>query len=143
MRYCVSKGLNVCRPEDISEDEKFDIVISENVVEHVNDLNEYFLYIVNRLHVGGIFVFTGLTSKIIPIETRQKKYQYFVPIEHINYFTPLSLKLIIEKYDLKKLPTFKMIQSIENYRHLLYPVAKMYFKEFYPNGAMKVRLFKA
>ena len=142
LAYCKRKDLNVCKPQELGEGSKFDVIISISVIEHINNLNEYLLYITKRLKIGGIFSFTGLNSKIINIERRKNDYRLFMPIEHINYFTPKSLKLLASKYGFVPVPKVKMVQPVENFTQLFYPVAKKMYKGFYPTGGLKVDLVK-
>lgn len=131
-----SAGRKSCLPM------KIDVIVSMNVVEHVNDLNAYFSYVADRLPVGGVFAFTGLTSKIIANEARHKKYKNFMPLEHINFFTPKSLDMMVKKYSFARIPAGKMVQSIENFPQLLFPLAKRYYRGFYPTGGLKIHLVK-
>jgi 2-polyprenyl-3-methyl-5-hydroxy-6-metoxy-1,4-benzoquinol methylase len=142
LEYCKGKGLDVRRPEELSEEDKFDVVISWSVLEHVNDLNAYFSYIAKRIHKGGIFIVNGLTDKMIYIERLKGTYKNVMPIEHINYFTPKSFNRLISNHGFETVPKMKMIQSIDNNYRLLFPLVKYFFKGFYPNGVFKMDLVK-
>ena len=142
LTYCMKKGLDVCRPPELPEDSKFDVVISWSVIEHVNDLNAFFQYISKRMHIGGIFMIHGLNDRIIYIERLRRKFQYVVPTEHINYFTPRSIHHLITKHRFASVPHMKMVQSIDNFSRLFYPLVKCVFKGFYPNGVLKMDLVK-
>jgi 2-polyprenyl-3-methyl-5-hydroxy-6-metoxy-1,4-benzoquinol methylase len=142
LEYCKSKGLDVRRPEELSEKEKFDVVISWSVIEHVNDLNAYFSYVAKRIYKGGFFIVHGLTDKMIYVERLKGTYKYVMPIEHINYFTPKSFNQLILRHGFKPVHKMKMVQSIDNYYRLLFPFIKIFFKGFYPNGVFKMDLFK-
>jgi hypothetical protein len=143
LAYCKNKGLNVTRPEELSEDKKFDVVISWSVIEHVNDLNAYFSFVDKRINPGGIFIVHGLTDKIVLIERLQGIYKNVMPIEHVNYFTPKSFNHLISRHGFKPVQKMKIIQSIDNYYRLFFPFIKILSKGFYPNGVFKMDLFKA
>jgi len=68
IQFCRDKGLNVCKPEELDAASRFDVVVSTSVVEHVNDLHEYFRYITDRLKSGGRLHLTGLNPAIIKRE---------------------------------------------------------------------------
>ena len=109
--HCASKGLNVSRPEDLSSTE-FDIVISTSVIEHVIDLNAYFEYISSRLSSGGIFIFNGLSPKIIPVEQKKGKYKNVHPIEHLSLFTKSALLQITQKHGFTPVPRATLFQAM-------------------------------
>jgi len=142
IQFCKNKELNICKPDELSEDIKFDIIISWSVVEHINDLNQYFQYIYKHMNKGGIFMFNGLTPRIIFWERLRKKYRWVIPIEHINYFTRKSMHYMISKHGFAYVPKMKLVQLIDSYPRYFYPFAKLLFKGFYPNGILKMDLIK-
>jgi hypothetical protein len=54
----------------------------------------------------------------------------FMPLEHINFFTPKSLDMMVKKYSFARIPAGKMVQSIENFPQLFFPLAKRYYRGF-------------
>jgi 2-polyprenyl-3-methyl-5-hydroxy-6-metoxy-1,4-benzoquinol methylase len=141
--YCKNKGLNVCRPEELDAGNKFDIVISISVIEHVHDLNQYFKYIRDRLKVGGYFHVGGLNPKVIRKEKRRGIYKNVMPFEHINYFTPRSFDVMSEKYGLKRIKIGNIIQEVCSPIDYITPFLKnVVFRGFYPDGGFMVDMIK-
>lgn len=110
INYCISKGLNVVRPEKLP-DEKFDIIISTSVLEHIYDLESYFQLIYSHLSEGGVFVFNGLTPAIISKERRLGIFQDASPIHHVNMFTSSSLRKIGKKHGLYPISLQRVIKA--------------------------------
>ncbi|WP_185973688.1 class I SAM-dependent methyltransferase [Ferrovibrio terrae] len=94
---CRSMGLKVGSREEIL-DSKFDIVISQSVIEHVNDLNRYLQDIAGALDKGGIFICNGLTPQTVPIEQRRGRYKLTHPISHLNLMNRRNLQTLLEKH---------------------------------------------
>ncbi|MDQ1284093.1 MAG: Methyltransferase type 12 [Patescibacteria group bacterium] len=144
LNHCKQKGLDARLPEELPDAEKFHIVISTSVVEHVNDLDAYFKYISSRLIKGGIFYFNGLNPRIIEIERKKRLFKIVMPLEHINYFTRKTLLMLAEKYGFEEAKgggygVFAMKNSIQ----YSYPFLKRFiFKGFYPTGNFEVTLEK-
>ena len=103
IQSCRDKELNVCRAQEISAEKKFDIIVSTSVVEHVNNLNEYFQYISDRLETGGFLRLIGLNPVIIKKEKRKGTYCLVMPLEHVNFSTARSLDILTKKYSLKRI----------------------------------------
>ena len=144
IQYCRDKKkLNVCKPEELNAGEKFDIVISTSVVEHVNDLHEYFRYISDRLETGGYLNLTGLNPAIIKREEKKGVYRLVMPLEHINYFTAGSLDVLAEKYNLKRIKASNLFQPITKPVDYIIPFLKNFvFAGFYPTGVFEADLVK-
>ena len=144
IQYCRDrKKLNVCKPEELDTGEKFDIVISTSVVEHINDLHEYFQYISDRLETGGYLHITGLNPAIIKKEKSRGVYRLVMPFEHVNYFTPSSFDVLVEKYGLKRIKRSNLFQPTMKHVDYIIPFLKNFvFGGFYPTGAFEADLVK-
>lgn len=144
IEYCRDKKkLNVCRPEEIDTGKKFDIVVSTSVIEHVNDLHQYFQYISDRLEIGGYLHITGLNPAIIKKEKRKGVYRLVMPFEHVNYFTAGSLDVLAEKYGLKRIKRSNLFQPTMKPVDYIVPFLKNFiFGGFYPTGAFEADLIK-
>lgn len=142
--HCRQKGLNVKRPEELSDTEKFHIIISTSVVEHVDDLDSYFKYISDRLVKNGIFYFNGLNPRIIEIERKSKRFKIVMPLEHINYFTRKTLLMLAKKYGFEEARGGGYgVSAMKNSIHYSYPFLKRFiFRGFYPSGNFEVILRK-
>ena len=143
IEQCRRKGHLVYRPEDLPAHEKFDIVLSSSVVEHVDDVNAYFGYIAERMLPKAIFRFNGLTPGIIRLEARKKQFREVMLLEHLNYFTPKSLSMMAAKHGLAKVGFINSVHAIEKPFQYLYPMLKnLVFRGFYPSGVFKADLVK-
>jgi SAM-dependent methyltransferase len=107
--YCVSKGLNVARPEHLPQEE-FDIIVSTSVLEHIYDLDGYFHFVRSHLSKDGVFIFNGLTPAVIEKERRRGNFRDASPIHHVNMFTSSSLKKIAQKHDLYPVKVARMFR---------------------------------
>lgn len=91
-KVCKEKGIETL--EKISEDSvewhnKFDMVISSEVVEHVFDVNKFILSMNQLLKPNGVALITGLGYEGFDILTLQEKSNSISPPHHLNF---LSLK---------------------------------------------------
>ncbi|MHC4539785.1 MAG: class I SAM-dependent methyltransferase [Planctomycetota bacterium] len=143
IRFCRDKGLDVFEPKELDAAGKFDVVVSTSVVEHVDDLNEYFQYIADRLEIGGYLHLTGLNPAIIRKERRKGVYRLVMPLEHINYFTTQSFDMLVEKHGLKRIKISNLFQPITKPVDYITPLLKNFiFGGFYPTGAFEADLAK-
>ncbi len=81
----------------IAKKEKPDIILANNVVGHIEDLNDFVLGIKNLLDDDGIFVFE------VPYVLDLLKKTEFDTIyhEHLSYFSLLALTKLFKKFELK------------------------------------------
>ena len=143
LNYCKKKNLNVMLPSSLSDTEKFDIIISTSVVEHVDDLDAYFKYISSRLVKNGFFAFNGLTPDLIKVERRNKCFRKVMPLEHINYFTKKTLLTLAKRYGFDEAKGNYGVFAMDNLVHCIYPFLKKFiFKGFYPSGNFEATLIK-
>ncbi len=143
IQFCMDKGLNVCKPEELDNDNKFDVIVSTSVVEHINDLHGYFQNISGRLETGGHLHITGLNPAIIKRERNRGIYSLVMPFEHINYFTLGSLDVLAEKHGLKRIKASNLFLPITRPIDYIKPFLKnMIFGGFYPTGAFEADLIK-
>ena len=143
IQFCRDKGLNVCKPQELGAENKFDVVVSTSVVEHINDLHEYFQYISDRLETGGFLHLMGLNPAIIRKERRKGIYRLVMPLEHVNYFTAGSLDILTEKYGFRRIRTSNLFQPTTKSVDYIVPFLKnVVFRGFYPTGAFEVDLVR-
>ena len=143
VRFCKAKGLDVYKPDELDPGKKFDIIISTSVIEHINDLHEYFRYISDRLETGGYLHLSGLNPAIIKKEKKQGAYCLVMPLEHINYFTAASLDILAGKYSLKRIKASNLFQPTTKPSDYIIPFLKnVVFGGFYPTGAFEADLVK-
>jgi len=89
---CRALGLTAGTADQILGDEKYDIVISQSVIEHSNRLDTYIENIAMSLEKGGVFLCNGLYVKTIEIEQNRGRYKLVHPISHLTMFTKSSLR---------------------------------------------------
>jgi len=143
IQFCRDKGLEACKPEELDAKNRFDIIVSTSVIEHINDLNCYFQYIADRLESGGYLHLTGLNPAIIKRENRRGLCRLTMPLEHINYFTPGSLDALVNKHNLKRLRIGNLFQPVEKPIDYITPFLKNFiFGGFYPTGAFEADFVK-
>jgi len=86
--------------------EKFDVVILNDVIEHLAGPNEMFAVITGYLKPGGrVIVCTG-NSNSFYARLCGRKWWYFYSWEHISFFCKSSIRCLFEKHALR-LTTFK------------------------------------
>jgi SAM-dependent methyltransferase len=143
IRFCRDKELDAREPEELDVANKFDVVISTSVVEHIDDLHGYFRYITDRLKTGGHLHLIGLSPSIIRKERRKGVYRLVMPFEHINYFTAGSLDILTEKYGLRRIRVSNLFQPTTKPIDYIIPFLKNFvFGGFYPTGAFEADLVK-
>ncbi len=143
VQFCKDKGLNACKPEELDVKNKFDVIISTSVIEHIDNLHEYFRYISGRLETGGHLHLTGLNPAIIRKETSKGVYRLLMPFEHVNYFTPGSLDILVEQYGLKRIKVGNLFQpTIKPIDYILPFLKNVVFRGFYPIGTFDADLLK-
>jgi SAM-dependent methyltransferase len=92
LAYCRKQGLQVYEPQDFDgqyPDLKFDIIITQSILEHAVDLNAFMSWVAGRAKQGTILYVNGLTPKLIDVERKTNSFVKAHFVEHINYF-PLS-----------------------------------------------------
>lgn len=77
-------------------DSGFDLIVANNVVNHIDDFNEFFRTLNRELKDDGLFVFE------VPLWTANVMKHQFDTIyhEHVNYFTFTSLYTLLRKHGL-------------------------------------------
>ncbi len=96
---CRKKGLEVI--EDVienitfSEHEKFDVVVNFEVIEHLFSPKDFILNCRRLLKVGGLFVVTCPNGQGFDFMVLGEKCNS-LDHEHLNYFNPKSLSLLLE-----------------------------------------------
>lgn len=140
IKLCRSKGLVVTTPDELPNSEKFDVIVSSSVIEHVDDLQGYFRYISARMRSGGIFSLNGLTPRSIDREIKSGKYKNTMPLEHLNYFNRSTLLRLAGQYGFRP-ALIKGVFLIETSSHYYLPFVKqVVFRGFYPTGAFEIDL---
>ena len=95
LEYCRKQGLQVYEPQAFDEqypDLKFDIIITQSILEHAVDLNAFMSWVAGRARQGTILYVNGLTPELIDAERKINSFVKAHFVEHINYFTPGALR---------------------------------------------------
>jgi len=139
--FCKKLGMKVYSPEEFRNqfpNRQFDIIISEAVIEHVNDITEYFEFIGKVSRRGTVFFVSGPTPRIIDIERRRGKLKNVHPIEHVNFFTVSLLDNIMKKYSFVPCGErdFSLRKNASDFVKGFLKMIKNNFR-FYPTGNFK------
>ncbi len=99
-KTCRTKGIEIIeKPIEkvrFSENELFDVVVNFEVIEHLFSPNNFIVQCKRMLRKNGLLIVTcpnGQGFDIITLKEMSKTVDH----EHLNYFNPESLKLLIEK----------------------------------------------
>ena len=99
----MDKKIKVLPSESLANDSEYDLIVSFDVFEHLADpVKNLFILIKNLKNNGLVFIsvtnFSSYFSKI-----NLSKHPYFSYPDHLNYFTPSSLKILLERVSMKVL----------------------------------------
>jgi len=115
-------GLNI-ESEILSEStfphKKFDLIILNDVIEHIYDVRGLFEVIKFYMKEGGkIFVLTG-NSKSFYSRIFGRKWMYFYSWEHISFFNRNSIKFLFGEYNITLNKLYKIEHSGSTKKGLL------------------------
>jgi len=100
--FCQRNGLNVVNELFSISDRKYDVIIMDNVLEHVSNPIEIIDTIEKSLNNSGIFI--CVVPNIFDIRQLNKGWRnvhLWQPDCHINYFSYSDLKRISSKFNMK------------------------------------------
>ena len=126
---------------DVSFEEKYHIITLFDVVEHLTDLQEHFIKLHSILENNGIIVLITPDYNSLQRTLLGKKWFQFKPIEHINYFSLITFKKLIDSTGFKIVNTKKAGQY-SNADFLINRLKKYKFGFFIPLFNFIVKLFK-
>ncbi|MBT4072092.1 MAG: class I SAM-dependent methyltransferase [Chloroflexi bacterium] len=132
-----AKGLNVLTPpeyDDSSFDEPFDIIISQAVIEHVDNLHDYLESLTRWARKGSIFFLSGITPRRIKMERKRGWWSKVMPIEHINYTNHKTLDRLMGQHGLKRIKNVVDVRPINGPRDTLAWPLKRYFPPGFGRG---------
>jgi 2-polyprenyl-3-methyl-5-hydroxy-6-metoxy-1,4-benzoquinol methylase len=96
--------VNLIKEDVMNHNEKYDVVTSFNVIEHVPDPRSFLSALTKRLNQNGILVLTTPNPSCIQAVSKGVKNWCMIdPPHHINLFTRAGLKILIEKNNLIEL----------------------------------------
>lgn len=86
---------------DMEIKEKFNVVTLWDVLEHLKDPGEYLKIANNLLESGGILFINTVNIQSTWAKLLGKRWHLIVPPEHLFYFSPKSLKMLLENAGFK------------------------------------------
>ncbi|MBL7884487.1 MAG: methyltransferase domain-containing protein [Bacteroidia bacterium] len=102
---CKKKGIVIYKSDQLPKDllaQKFDVVTSFEVIEHINTPNEEIELIKSLLRSGGVFYFTTPNFNSISKYLLKEKWNIVEYPEHLSYFTPKTINYLLKKHGFKK-----------------------------------------
>jgi 2-polyprenyl-3-methyl-5-hydroxy-6-metoxy-1,4-benzoquinol methylase len=109
----------------------YTLITSYHVIEHLLDPVTHLAKIRQLLQPGGIVFIETPNLASLGAKVRGKRWSHIIPPEHINYFTPDSLRYTLSQAGFQKYIVFTsappIIESIEKW----HPVAQAIAKKIY------------
>ncbi len=104
--YFVEKDPSVFIKDAIKNKEKYNIIVIQNVLEHVLDPEILISDLKTILNNTGILLIQipndySITQKFALREKRIKKEYWFLPPQHLNYFNTKNLRVFLKKFKMK------------------------------------------
>ena len=98
VRFCHSRGLNVARGVVDSATLKgpYDAAVGLDVIEHIPDPHEAVKLIAGRLNPGGTILLTTGDWGSLLARSMGPKWRLMTPPQHLSFFTPRSMTLMLE-----------------------------------------------
>jgi SAM-dependent methyltransferase len=99
--FCQKKGLNVCNKLFTISDDRYDVIIMDNVLEHVSNPIEIIDSIEKSLKNSGIFI--CIVPNVFDLRQMSKVWKdihHWQPNCHINYFSYADLKRISSRFNM-------------------------------------------
>ena len=103
-KICLDKGFKVIQNmlEDINGwDEKFDILTSFELFEHLYNPDNFLKKVNKLLKKDGYFLMTTLNVQGFDIQLLWEKSKSVSPPHHLNFFNPDSIKYLMERNNFK------------------------------------------
>lgn len=94
---CRALGFRAGTREEILG-KQYDLVISQSVLEHTSDLNQYLEDIATSVRPGGVMICNGLSTATIEIEKKRGRFKLVHPISHLSMFNRTSLRSLLERH---------------------------------------------
>lgn len=106
---CKNSGIDVVNDTienfSSSSNEKFDVIVCFEVIEHLSDPDSFLKSMRTLLNANGIIIFScpnGLGFDVTLLQENSETIDH----EHLNYFNPESVNLLLERAQLKEIETF-------------------------------------
>ena len=95
-------------------EKKFDLIIFTEAIEHINDVNNFLEHAYNLLNPNGLIYITTPNFSCLERFLMGQNWGMVVPPEHLSYFTPKTLNLVMKKNGFVK--KFCKTENISIYR---------------------------
>jgi SAM-dependent methyltransferase len=100
-RKYAQEKLGVATYKDIFEipkNERFDVVTAFEVIEHVRDPVSFVNTLIDHLNIGGYLIIATDNFESEVVKRLGTGFPKWIPHEHICYFSPNSLNLLLNKF---------------------------------------------
>jgi 2-polyprenyl-3-methyl-5-hydroxy-6-metoxy-1,4-benzoquinol methylase len=118
---CKKQGLSTfCGSIDDFENESIDCLTFNDLIEHVFDPKEFLTSCFSKLKKEGVLMLSTPNGEGFDFKILKKETENIVPPEHIQFFNPESIKILLETCGFKVLdvttPGILDVQIIKNQR---------------------------
>ncbi|MBE7442733.1 MAG: class I SAM-dependent methyltransferase [Flavobacteriales bacterium] len=106
LEYLKNKGINTLKGKltnESFEDNMFDVIISSEVIEHINNPVEEMQQFHRLLRKGGLVYITTPNFNAIERYLLKGDYEIIEYPEHLSYYTPTTIDLLLTNNGFKKL----------------------------------------
>ncbi len=97
----IKTSLGKLTPDNF-EKESFDVIISSEVIEHINNPIEEMAMFNSFLRTGGLTYITTPNFNAIERFILKSKYNIIIYPEHLSYYTPKTIDLLLKKSGFEK-----------------------------------------
>jgi 2-polyprenyl-3-methyl-5-hydroxy-6-metoxy-1,4-benzoquinol methylase len=104
VQVCEAKGITMYHgalSTNTFADLEFDVITSIEVIEHINNPLEEMQHISRMLRTGGLFFCTTPNFNALSRYYLKDKYNIISYPEHLSYYTPKTLKYLMQKFHLQ------------------------------------------
>lgn len=106
LEYLKNKGINTLKgklTDESFEENMFDVIISSEVIEHINNPVEEMQQFHRLLRKGGLVYITTPNFNAIERYLLKGDYEIIEYPEHLSYYTPTTINLLLTNSGFKKL----------------------------------------
>lgn len=99
---CKSQGLATkkCTVDEF-DDNSIDCIVFNDLIEHVFNPSAFLKSCYNKLRVGGVLMLSTPNGEGFDFKILKDKTENITPPEHLQYFNPMSIKILLEKLGFK------------------------------------------
>jgi SAM-dependent methyltransferase len=141
VRTSRAQGLNVLTADEFTDaafEKPFDLIVSQAVIEHVDDLQTYLASLERWARTGSILFLSGITPRRIKMEKKRGKWSKVMPIEHINYTNHKTLDRLMAQHGFTRIKKVADVRPITRIKDMFAWPFKRYFPPGYGRGGFTV-----